>query len=151
MGRLLRFGKDSRSVPWRESHGPMARSRHFLSRPVLYSLLAAAGVTTLLSLLVVLANSCVILRCDIDDLQREQDYLEAKVAQLTVKWNRASAPDVVISRAEKELGLITPDRPGIVIVMLDEAKERQVPAWRRFLGTVGGGGEGVPAVSAQSR
>jgi len=117
----------------------------------MWCLLAAAGVTTLLSMLVILANNCVVLRCDIDALRRERDYLEAAVAIKTMEWNQASAPDVVISRAEKELGLITPDGPGIVIVRSDEAKECQVPAWWRFLGTVGGGGDAVETVSAQSR
>jgi hypothetical protein len=117
----------------------------------MWCLLAAAGVTTLLSMLVILANSCVVLRCENDALRRERDYLEAAVATQTRDWNQASASDVVISRAETELGLFTPDGPGIVIVRSDAAKECQVPAWWRFLGTVGGGGDAVETVSAQAR
>ncbi len=142
------------SPRWRAScrlRGPMARSRRFLSRPVLWSLLAGCGMTLVFSLLVLVANSVADLRREIEELQQERDCLVATVAQKTAVWNRVSAREVVISRAEKELGLITPDGPGTVIVMSEDATERSIPALWRVLGTVGGGGDKVQAVSAQPR
>jgi cell division protein FtsB len=129
----------------------MARSRRFLSRHVLWSLLGGFAVTVAFSQLVFLANSVADLRREIDDLQKERDCLVASVAHKTAEWNQVSAREVVVSRAEKELGLITPDGPGTVIVMSTRAKERTVPTIWRVLGTVGGGGEKVQAVSAQPR
>lgn len=140
-----------RGVSRRRLRGPMARSRRFLSRSVMWSLLGGFAVTILFSQLVFLANSVADLRREIDDLQKERDCLRATVAQKTAVWHQVSARDVVVSRAEKELGLITPDGPGTVIVMSTRAKERSVPAIWRVLGTVGGGGDKIQAVSAQPR
>jgi hypothetical protein len=129
----------------------MARSRRLTGRPALWVMLAGLGATLLLAQLVALANGVVNLRRQVDALQCEKSYLEARHALRVKEWNQVSAREVVVARAKRELGLITPDGPGPVIVMADEAKERRLPAWRRVLDTVGGGQGSVPSVAAQDR
>lgn len=130
--------------------GPMARTRRLMGYRVLKILLAGGGATLLMASLVTLANGVVNLRSEIENLQGEFLCLESRYAQRVEQWNQVSAHAVVTARAEKELGLVLSDGPGHVIVVMDEAKERKEPAWRRVLGRVGGG-EPIPAVSAQGR
>jgi cell division protein FtsB len=134
---------------WR--HGTMARSRCVAGRPAVRVIVAGIGATLLLAHLVALANGVVNLRRQIDGLQSEKSYLEARYALRIAQWNRLSSREMIVARAEKELGLITPDGPGPVIVMTDGTTERPQSVWRRFLDAIGGGKGGVPAVAAQDK
>ncbi len=129
----------------------MARSRRLASRSVLLTLLAGAVATSILTGLIALSNNVVNLRREIDVLQSEREYLEALTALSTRRWNEVSSREVVVARAEKELGLVAQDGPGTVIVFAGEALPRQMSPWWRILGTVGGGGDRIQTASAQSR
>jgi len=117
----------------------MARRRRLAGRPVLFSLVGCIAVTAALAQLVMLANNVVNLRGDIARLHDEGAYLDGHIADLAARWQQLTTRSVVIARAERELGLVTPDGPGPTIVLTRQMATRQVPVWRRVLGAVGAG------------
>jgi hypothetical protein len=114
----------------------MARRRRLTGLPVLTALLAGAVATALLVPIIALTNSVHGLRADIARLSDERAYLRADVARLTTVWNEVTAPEVVVPRAAKELGLEVPDGATPVLVMLEDAGRGRSPAWRRLLATL---------------
>ncbi len=134
---------------WR---GTMARSRRVAGCTVLRVVLAGVLLSLASCSLVALSNSVVGERRRIEGLQQEKDYLEAKLGRLEQRWNRASARENVVARAETELGLITPDAPGTNVVLIDRpAKERQLAVLDRILAAVGGGGGSIATATAGER
>lgn len=95
--------------------------------------LAAAGIlaTFLLAGAIQLGNSITALRYEVQDLAREYDNLEAREAQLAVRWNTVSSRQVIMRRAQDELQLICPDVPGTIIVATAELEESG-SAWARL-------------------
>ncbi len=128
--------------------GTMARSRRSAGRSVLKSAGACISVALVSVSLVMLANGVVGSRQRIECLQKEKAYLETRIGQIEREWNRVAAREVVVARAETELGLIAPDGPGTVVVITDEAKDRRAPWFDRVLAAVGGGGGSVAAATA---
>jgi hypothetical protein len=129
----------------------MARSRRIADRAPLLIGGACCVAVTLFSLLVALSNAVVGERRHLRDLRADKVYLETKIGRLEEAWYRATSRENIVARAETELGLVTPDGPGLVVVLATPAKERRLPTWRRVLGAVGGGGVGVGAALAEGR
>jgi len=121
----------------------MARSRNLGDRTPLVIGAACLVAVFLFSLLVALSNAVVKERRLLRDLRADKIYLETKIGRLEEDWFRATSRERIIARAEMELGLVTPDGPGLVVVLASAAKERRLPAWRRVLAAVGGGSGGV--------
>jgi cell division protein FtsB len=135
----------------RRRGGPMARTRRLADRRVLLILAHGSGAALLLVLLVCLANGVVNLRADIQARESELAYLEARYAAHLAEWNRISAPEAVVPRAVRELGLVLPEEPGPVLVLHLEETSPSPSVLARVLDSVGGGGSHVPAVAAQER
>lgn len=117
--------------------GAMAHRRQFVGCEVLYGM----GVLALLGLLlfgsVVVANRVTSLRTDIARLENERKILEAGSAEKIFAWNKVTTQEVITSRARRELGLITPNDPVLVLVPADDAAPK-VNRWRRILENMGG-------------
>jgi len=129
----------------------MARSRSIRDRAPLLIGGACLVALTLFSLLVTFSNAVVKERRQLADLRADKVYLETKIGRFEEAWFRATSRESIVARAEKELGLVTPDGPGLVVVLATAAKERRLPAWRRVLAAVGGGGGGVSAALAEGQ
>lgn len=129
----------------------MARSRCLRDRAPAMIGGAGLGAVMLVTLLVALSNSVVKERRRLRDLRADKVYLETKIGRLEEAWYAATAREHIVARAETELGLITPDGPGLVVVLASTATERRRPTWRRVLAAVGGGGGGARAALAEGR
>jgi len=128
----------------------MARSRNIKDRaPVMIGGVCLVAVVVF-SLLVALSNAVVKERRLLHDLRADKVYLETKIGRLEESWYRATSRDRIVARAETELGLVTPDGPGLVVVLASAAMERRQPAWRQILAAVGSGGGGVGLARAES-
>lgn len=107
--------------------GAMARSRRWSGQaPLVFSAGCALAVLALTQL-VSLNNRVVLAREEIKRLRDEKIYLEASLGQLALEWNRASSRDTITIRAQKELDLILPEGPGMVVVMQQARPERTAP------------------------
>jgi hypothetical protein len=127
----------------------MARSRNIKDRaPVMVGGACLAAVIVF-SLLVALSNAVVKERRLLHDLRADKVYLETKIGLLEESWYRATSRDRIVARAETELGLVTPEGPGLVVVLASAAMERRQPAWRQILAAVGSGGGGVGLARAE--
>ncbi len=129
----------------------MARSRNLRDRAPLLIGGACLSAVVLFSMLVALSNAVVKERRQLRDLRADKVYLETKIGRLEEAWYRTTSRDRIVARAEMELGLVTPDGPGLVVVLASAAKERRQPAWRQVLAAVGGGGGGVTPALADGR
>lgn len=103
----------------------------------------AAGAVAMLMVAVMLAGSVYVsnrvtgLRARIAGLESQRKFLEAGSARLQTDWNKQTAPTVIISRAEAELGLVTSTVPALVLVQRPASGDR-TSVWRRWLDNVGG-------------
>ncbi len=94
----------------------------------------ALAVTLLLLTAIQLGNSVTELRREIQDLSLQQENLVARHAALSLQWNRATSRQVVMTRAAGELGLVSPDDPGILMITRHEpARGDGSGDWRRRL------------------
>ena len=95
--------------------------------------LAVVGVlaTFMLAGAIQLGNSVTALRQDVQDMACDRDNLEARRAQLAVRWNTVSSRQVVMRRAQDELELICPDAPGTIVVATTEPAESGA-SWARL-------------------
>lgn len=112
----------------------------------------AAGVTmaVLMCGAVFLSNEVTDLRADIAVLENRRCCLEAESARLQLSWNRASSPEIILARAQRESGLAVPDEPALVLVQADPER-RERASWKSLLDGFGGGSvaqAGVTAVAA---
>jgi len=117
--------------------GAMAHRRQFVGCEVVYGVAVFALLALLLFASVVVSNRVTSLRSEISRLETESRILEAGSAQLIFAWNKATAQEVIKSRARRELGLITSDDPVLVLVPVDDAAP-QVSRWRKILENMGG-------------
>jgi len=131
--------------PW---SGTMARSRRRAGKAALKVVGACVVLAVVSGSLVLLSNTVVVARQQIECLQSEKEYLETRLGRLEEDWNRAVSREKVVARAEKELGLIAPDGPGTMVVLTDTATERRLPLLDRVLAAVGGGGGSIAAATA---
>jgi len=130
--------------------GPLARPRRLGGQTALLTIVLGAAATVALTEVITVNNRIVVARAEIDRLRSEKGYLEAAIGGLEGQWGRIAARDSVVARAERELGLVTADNPGAVVVVMGGAAATGSAAWRRVLDTVGGA-EGVAAAAAQER
>ncbi len=122
----------------RTNHGVMAHRRAVGGRKVLAVGLLVLASAILLAGSVYISNRVTGLRTEIAGLESRREFLEAGSAGLLTVWNKATAPAVVTARAQRELGLIVPAEPGLVLVRVPEYEQRVSP-WRRLLDNMGGG------------
>jgi cell division protein FtsB len=104
-------------------------------------LVLAAGLVLALLLTgrVLLLNQITVMRAEIAQLNDRKGFLETRAASLQQRYNQQTSAAVVIGRAERELKLVQPAEPGLVLVRLprDSGKSRwALPAW---LGNLAGG------------
>jgi hypothetical protein len=113
----------------------MARRRDGSQRRPLWIAAALVLVFALLGGAIQLGNSAASLRRGIQDLGREVEIASARQALLELQWNRASSRQVVMRRAARELGLISPEAPGLVLLAVspDQPSEEPWTRWRRHL------------------
>jgi hypothetical protein len=130
--------------------GPLARPRRLGGQTALLAIALGAAGTGALTEIITVNNRIVVTRTEIDRLRSEKAYLEASIGGLEGTWGRLSARDSVVARAGRELGLVTAEEPGVVVVVMGGADGAGHSAWRRALGTVGGA-EGVAPAAAQER
>lgn len=117
----------------------MAHRRSLVAGRVAAGLLAGSAVALLLSGVVFLSNSVTGLRSQIAGLESSKCCLEAASADLQVRWNRATRPEVIRKRAFVELGLGDPAEPPLVLVRADRTDESGRAAWTGLLDRIGGG------------
>ncbi|MDD5719822.1 MAG: hypothetical protein PHQ53_09065 [Candidatus Krumholzibacteria bacterium] len=99
-------------------------------------LLASLLLTALLAGAIRLGNAVTSLRREILDLDRACSNLEAQRAQLAVRWNTESSRQVVMRRAQVELGLVSHAAPDAILISLrDDA--RSDLSWPRLLQALG--------------
>ena len=103
--------------------GAMARRKGVLTTQVVMIVAVVALVGLLMGARIFLTNQITGLRSRVADLENQKEFLEAGSAKLNMKWNYASSGDVLVARAEKELGLIVPEKPGLVLVCSNEPKK----------------------------
>ncbi len=103
--------------------GAMARRKGVLTTQVVMVVVVAALVGLLLGGRIFLTNQITSMRARVADLENQKEFLEAGSAKLHMNWNHASSGEVVVARAQKELGLIVPEKPGLVLVCLDGPKK----------------------------
>ena len=123
----------------RRDGGAMAHRRGLFRRSTATAapLLLLGGL--LLAGAVFVSNQVVALRVQVDDLQDRREFMEARQARLRSQWNTMTAADVVVARAERELGLIRPAEPGLVLVQVPQSGGKGDRRWDRFLAQLGGG------------
>lgn len=122
----------------RTSAGAMAHRRGVGSRRVFVGAMLLLVFAVLLAGSVYVSNRVIGLRAQIARLEDRREFLEADAARLLTIWNKATAPTVITARARRELGLVRPTEPGLVLVQLPVSEQRVSP-WRRLLDNVGGG------------
>jgi cell division protein FtsB len=133
---------------FRPHHGTMARSRRLKRRPLLMWLGGGLVFACVLALIVGLSNGVVNARRDIERLQQTRACLESEVAQLALHWNAVSSRRVVTERAQRELGLVTADLPGRVIVRRGDEPQADGSLWARAAGVLDGAGNLVQGAAA---
>lgn len=117
----------------------MAHRRSLVAGRVAAALLAGTCVALLLAGVVCLSNSVTGLRSHIARLESSKCCLEAASADLQVRWNRATRPDVIRKRARVELGLGDPADPPLVLVRADRTDPDARAMWSGLLDRIGGG------------
>jgi len=121
----------------RVSIGAMAHRRTMGGRKLLAGSLALVLLAVMLAGSVYVSNRVTGLRAEIARLECRREFLEAGSARLLTAWNKATAPAMIISRARKELVLVKPEEPDLVLVQMPATGEA-VSAWRRLWGNMGG-------------
>ncbi len=135
-GWTLASGRPAANMACRRGRG-----RH---RPV-WLAAGAMTVTCLLLTAIQLGNSVTELRREIQDLTLQQENLVARHAVLSLRWNRATSRQAVMGRAARELGLVSPENPGaVMITMREPASGDRGVRWLRRLDL----DDGVPAALA---
>jgi hypothetical protein len=117
----------------------MAHRRSLLGGKVTFMTLGALSVALLMAGSIYISNQTTALRTEIATLESRQEFLEAGSGHLQTRWNAATSTEVVIRRAKKELGLVVPQDPGLVLVYEKGAGKRSGSGlWQKFLSRFGG-------------
>lgn len=119
------------------NNGVMAHRRAVGGRNLLLGAVVAVVFAVLLAGSVYVSNQVTDMRAEISRLEDKRGFLEAGSARLLTVWNKETAPSVITGRARRELGLVVPDEPGLVLVQL-RGDEQRTSAWRRLLENMGG-------------
>ena len=129
---------DQGATRGRTNSGVMAHRREVGGRKLLTVSLLVLVVAAMSVGSVYVTNQVTRLRLEIARLEDQREFLEAGSARLLRTWNKVSAASVVVARAERELGLVVPDEPGLVLVQMPEDGGR-ISTWRRLLSNMAGG------------
>ncbi len=121
-----------------KSNNAMAHRRAVGGRKVVLAILLLSVFAVLSAGSVYVSNRTTGMRAEIAQLENRREFLEAGSARLLTIWNKATAPSVIAERAHRELGLIVPDEPSLVLVAMP-AGDARVSRWRLWLENVGGG------------
>jgi len=100
--------------------GAMARRKGVVTSRLAIGVLLVLVLGLVMSSRVFLTSQITGLRARIADLESRKEFLEAGNADLHSRWIAASAPATIMARAERELGLVSPETPGPVLVLLPE-------------------------------
>ena len=103
----------------------MAQRKGMVTTQVVITVAVVVLVALLMGGRIFLTNQITGLRARVADYESQKEFLEAGSAQLHKDWNRESSGEVIIRRAQKELGLIVPQEPGLVLVCLREDHKGQ--------------------------
>ncbi len=118
----------------------MAHRRRLLGTQVTLTALGALCLGLLMAGSIYISNQTTALRTNIAALEARQEFLEAGTGHLLTRWNAATSTEVVIRRAKKELGLVVPDDPGLVLVYEEGSVNKPGSGlWQKFLSRFGGG------------
>lgn len=115
--------------------GNMAQRKRFLSAQVGLALGVGVMLAVLMTGRLLLLNQVTTMRASIAVLQDRKGFLETRSASLQERWNQATSLAVVRARAEKELGLMRPDDPGLVLVKLPQEQPKGRSRWPGWLGS----------------
>ena len=120
----------------------MAHRRRLLGSQVTFTALGALCLGLLMAGSIYISNQTTALRTDIASLEARQEFLEAGSGHLLARWNAATSTKVIIRRAKKELGLVVPEDPGLVLVY-EEGSQKSPGSglWQKFLSRFGGGND----------
>ena len=120
----------------------MAHRRRLAGGQVTLTALGALSLGLLMAGSIYISNQTTALRTEIASLEVRQEFLEAGNGHLLARWNAATSTEVIIRRARRELGLVVPEDPGLVLV--HEEGSRKTPGsglWQKFLSRFGGGSD----------
>ncbi len=109
----------------------MAQRKGVLTLRVVLILGATLLLGSLMASRIFLTNQITGLRANVAELESRKEFLEAGSARLFTHWNRVSNGDLIVQRAERELGLVVPENPGLVLVCSKMA-ESQNGAWYKL-------------------
>lgn len=102
-------------------------------------------VTAVLAAAVHVTNEVTAVRRHIVKLEAQRRLAEAERAGLVAEWNTATSLPVLVERAQRELGLEVAREPGLTLIAVNRAPERQPARIRRFLGGLGAAGSAQAA------
>ena len=131
----------------RTIQGAMAHRRALGGRNLMLVAVAVLLGSALLAGSVIVSNRVTRLRAEIARLESRRGFLEAGSAGLLTRWNKATAAGVITARAERELGLIAPEQPCLVLLQVP-GDAAPVSRLQRLLENFGSGN--VPAANAAS-
>jgi hypothetical protein len=124
----------------RDSRTMATRRRLFRGR-LTFAAVGGLVLALMLGGSVFVSNQVTAMRADIARLESRQDFLEAGSAQLLTRWNRETGREAIVARARRELDLVVPETPGLVLLEASPSDEGRGGALRRFFGRLGGAGE----------
>lgn len=132
----------------RRRTGSMAHRKGLFTAQVGAVLVVSLLLAVLMTGRVVILNQMTAMRTRIAVLEDQKCFLETRSASLQAQWNTQTSARVICDRAEKELGLMNPVDPGLVLVRLpaDQGKSRW--GWPQWLEGLGGGD---PAQAGQNQ
>lgn len=104
-------------------NGAMAQRKGVVTGKVAMVVCVVILLGLLMGSRIFLTNQITGLRTRVADLENQKEYLEASSAKLHLKWNDNANGEIIVARAERELGLIVPREPGLVLVCLGKHKE----------------------------
>lgn len=95
-------------------------------------------LTLLLATAIQLGNTVTGLRREVQDVARQNSNLEASRARLAMVWNTESSRQVILRRAQQELGLVVHEAPEAILVSTRGGGAGQTgwPRWLQRLGPV---------------
>ncbi len=113
--------------------GAMAQRRDLFCRSTALALpLVMLGVALLAGAIFV-SNQVVSCRLKVARLEDRREYMEAKAAHLQARWNSLTTAESIQTRARREIGLIIPDQPQLVLVQTVIPQNGRPGIWDRIL------------------
>jgi hypothetical protein len=117
----------------------MAHRRRIFKGQLTVGVLVTLGFGLLLAGSIFISNQTVALRRDIAGLESRRECLEVKEGRLLTDYNAARKPEVIIGRGIRELGLVLPENPDLVLVCRsNEADDHGPSLAKKFFSKFGG-------------